>query len=89
MANLFQPRTMLIFHSRLKICDTLPDGRTRITVRISMTLFSKFCVENNSFLEGKTIPMDGDYFAYTRHEPVGVCGQIIPWNFPVLMMGMF
>lgn len=35
---------------------------------------------------GKTIPMDGDFFAYTRHEPVGVCGQIIPWNFPILMM---
>lgn len=35
---------------------------------------------------GKTIPMDGDYFAYTRHEPVGVCGQIIPWNFPMLML---
>lgn len=34
---------------------------------------------------GKTIPLDGDYFCYTRHEPVGVCGQIIPWNFPVLM----
>lgn len=30
--------------------------------------------------------MDGDFFAYTRHEPVGVCGQIIPWNFPLLMM---
>uniref|UniRef100_A0A8C7Y7B6 aldehyde dehydrogenase (NAD(+)) n=1 Tax=Oryzias sinensis TaxID=183150 RepID=A0A8C7Y7B6_9TELE len=28
--------------------------------------------------EGKTIPIDGDYFCYTRHEPVGVCGQIIP-----------
>lgn len=37
--------------------------------------------------KGKTIPMDGDYFAYTRHEPVGVCGQIIPWNFPLLMLG--
>ncbi|SPP85880.1 blast:Aldehyde dehydrogenase%2C mitochondrial [Drosophila guanche] len=35
---------------------------------------------------GKTIPMDGDFFAYTRHEPVGVCGQVIPWNFPILMM---
>nr|XP_042089996.1 aldehyde dehydrogenase, mitochondrial isoform X2 [Ovis aries] len=34
---------------------------------------------------GKTIPIDGDYFSYTRHEPVGVCGQIIPWNFPLLM----
>jgi len=34
---------------------------------------------------GKTIPADGNFFIYTRHEPVGVCGQIIPWNFPLLM----
>lgn len=37
-------------------------------------------------IHGKTIPMDGPYFGYTRHEPVGVCGQIIPWNFPMMMM---
>lgn len=24
--------------------------------------------------------------AYTKHEPFGVCGQIIPWNFPLLML---
>ncbi|MGA3234951.1 MAG: aldehyde dehydrogenase family protein [Bryobacteraceae bacterium] len=35
--------------------------------------------------QGKTIPVNGDYFCYTRHEPVGVVGQIIPWNFPLLM----
>jgi len=34
---------------------------------------------------GKTIPIAGDHLCYTRHEPVGVCGQIIPWNFPLLM----
>jgi aldehyde dehydrogenase (NAD+) len=34
---------------------------------------------------GKTIPVEGDFFCYTRHEPVGVVGQIIPWNFPLLM----
>ncbi|CAB3244060.1 unnamed protein product [Arctia plantaginis] len=34
---------------------------------------------------GKVLPADGKYVAYTRHEPVGVCGQIIPWNFPLLM----
>lgn len=27
---------------------------------------------------GKTIPVDGDFFAYTRLEPVGVCGAILP-----------
>ncbi|XP_046400388.1 aldehyde dehydrogenase, mitochondrial [Ischnura elegans] len=36
---------------------------------------------------GKTIPADGDIFCYTRHEPVGVCGQIIPWNFPLMLLG--
>ncbi len=36
-------------------------------------------------VQGKTIPIDGDFFCYTRHEAVGVVGQIIPWNFPMLM----
>jgi aldehyde dehydrogenase (NAD+) len=36
-------------------------------------------------IHGKTIPVEGQYFCYTRHEPVGVIGQIIPWNFPLLM----
>lgn len=36
-------------------------------------------------IEGKTIPVNGNFLCYTRHEPVGVCGQIIPWNFPLLM----
>src|SRR5258705_1347981 len=35
--------------------------------------------------QGKTIPVNGPYFTYTKHEPVGVAGQIIPWNFPLLM----
>ncbi|MCR9197025.1 MAG: aldehyde dehydrogenase family protein [Planctomycetaceae bacterium] len=37
-------------------------------------------------VHGDTIPVRGDYFCYTRREPVGVCGQIIPWNFPILMV---
>ncbi|XP_048382953.1 aldehyde dehydrogenase 1A1-like isoform X2 [Stegostoma tigrinum] len=36
-------------------------------------------------IQGRTIPVDGDYLTFTRHEPIGVCGQIIPWNFPLLM----
>jgi aldehyde dehydrogenase (NAD+)/phenylacetaldehyde dehydrogenase len=34
---------------------------------------------------GETNPSDPAYFNYTLREPVGVCGQIIPWNFPLLM----
>jgi aldehyde dehydrogenase (NAD+) len=37
-------------------------------------------------IHGKTIPVSGPYFAYTKEEPVGVCGQIIPWNFPAAML---
>ncbi|HEY2838567.1 MAG TPA: aldehyde dehydrogenase family protein [Pirellulales bacterium] len=36
-------------------------------------------------IHGQTIPIRGNYFCYTRREPVGVVGQIIPWNFPMLM----
>src|SRR5579862_5418668 len=40
-------------------------------------------------VEGNTIPLSGQgagkFFAYTLREPVGVVGQIIPWNFPLLM----
>ena len=36
-------------------------------------------------IHGKTIPVRGNYFTYTRREPLGVAGQIIPWNFPMLM----
>lgn len=36
-------------------------------------------------IEGKTIPVSGPYFTHTRREPVGVCGLIIPWNFPLAM----
>lgn len=35
---------------------------------------------------GQTIDIDENSHTYTRHEPIGVCGQIIPWNFPTLML---
>ncbi len=36
-------------------------------------------------IHGETIPVRGEFFNYTLREPVGVVGQIIPWNFPLLM----
>ncbi|KAJ5297332.1 hypothetical protein N7508_007581 [Penicillium antarcticum] len=36
-------------------------------------------------ITGQTIDTNPETLSYTRHEPVGVCGQIIPWNFPILM----
>ncbi|XP_072255225.1 retinaldehyde dehydrogenase 3 [Pyxicephalus adspersus] len=37
-------------------------------------------------IQGKTIPVDESFLCYTVHEPVGVCGAITPWNFPLLML---
>lgn len=36
-------------------------------------------------LKGETIPGNGMTFSYTLYEPLGVVGQIIPWNYPLLM----
>ncbi|KAI0007139.1 aldehyde dehydrogenase [Xylariaceae sp. FL0662B] len=36
---------------------------------------------------GQTIETDDKKFAYTLHEPIGVCGQIVPWNYPIMMIG--
>ncbi|RYR65071.1 hypothetical protein Ahy_A03g011066 isoform A [Arachis hypogaea] len=36
-------------------------------------------------IHGMTVPADGQYHVQTLHEPIGVAGQIIPWNFPLLM----
>lgn len=35
---------------------------------------------------GNTIPTDGPFMSFTRKEPIGVVGQIIPWNYPILML---
>lgn len=34
---------------------------------------------------GEVNPVSGDFLSYTSREPVGVCGQIVPWNFPLDM----
>ncbi|XP_029701486.1 retinaldehyde dehydrogenase 3 isoform X1 [Takifugu rubripes] len=36
-------------------------------------------------IHGKSLRVDESFMSITKHEPVGVCGAIIPWNFPLLM----
>lgn len=38
-------------------------------------------------ITGQTTNALNDYLTYTVHEPVGVVGQIIPWNYPLAMAG--
>ncbi|KAK9881173.1 hypothetical protein WA026_014521 [Henosepilachna vigintioctopunctata] len=37
-------------------------------------------------VHGQTLPADGEVFSLTKKEPVGVVGQIIPWNYPLAML---
>lgn len=36
-------------------------------------------------LHGLTVPADGPFHLQTLHEPIGVVGAIVPWNFPLIM----
>ncbi|XP_038072135.1 retinal dehydrogenase 1-like [Patiria miniata] len=37
-------------------------------------------------ITGKTIPIDGSFFCYTRYEPKGVVAAVTPWNAPIVVM---
>uniref|UniRef100_A0A0B7AF49 Omega-crystallin n=1 Tax=Arion vulgaris TaxID=1028688 RepID=A0A0B7AF49_9EUPU len=73
----------------LATLETLDNGKTLADasedVAASIAVFTYFAGWSDKIC-GKTIPVDGNFFTYTRHEPVGVCGQIIPWNYPLLML---
>ena len=67
--------------------ETLDNGKP---VTDCLELDLQWCIDSYYYyagwadkIQGKTIPVDGSYACYTCHEPVGVCGQIIPWNFPL------
>jgi aldehyde dehydrogenase (NAD+) len=69
--------------------DTLDNGKP---IRETMNGDVPLAIEHFRYyagwatkIVGQTIPVAGSFFNYTRHEPVGVVGQIIPWNFPLLM----
>jgi acyl-CoA reductase-like NAD-dependent aldehyde dehydrogenase len=36
-------------------------------------------------ITGSTIPVPGNFLNYTLREPIGVCAQIVPWNYPIMM----
>jgi len=73
----------------LAMLDTLDNGKPIFeTTNVDLPLVID-CMEYYAGwadkIEGDTIPVNGDFLNYTLKEPVGVCGQIIPWNFPMLM----
>jgi acyl-CoA reductase-like NAD-dependent aldehyde dehydrogenase len=69
--------------------ETLDNGKTIFESRnvdipgaaATFRYYAGWCTK----ITGETNPTDDSFFSYTLREPVGVCGQIIPWNFPLLM----
>lgn len=68
-----------------------PVGVARVAdVPLAIDLF-RYMAGWTTKIEGNTIPISvpfapgAQFHAYTLREPVGVVGQIIPWNFPLLM----
>ena len=75
--------------SSFAMLETLENGKAiRETTAADMPLavdhFRYFasCIRAQ---EGGISEIDNNTIAYHYHEPLGVCGQIIPWNFPILM----
>lgn len=72
----------------LALIDTLDNGKPIIEARLDAALSAE-CFEYYGGLankiEGKVIPVFGERLDYVVREPWGVVGQIIPWNFPILM----
>ncbi len=69
--------------------ETLDNGRPYSTTRKDITTQARHFRYHAGWatkLEGETIPVSTpNQFVYTRREPMGVCGCIIPWNYPLLM----
>ncbi len=69
--------------------ETLDSGKpvsetTRIDLPVAADCFHYYAGWATK-IHGETVPVRGPYLNYTLREPVGVCGAIIPWNFPLLM----
>ncbi|MGD0989451.1 MAG: aldehyde dehydrogenase family protein [Candidatus Sulfotelmatobacter sp.] len=79
-------------HEELAELETLDNGKPIFFSRIvdipSVVNAFRYMAGWATKVEGTTIPLSAPhakYFAYTLREPVGVVGQIIPWNFPLIM----
>ncbi len=82
-------------HDELAELETLDNGKPLLFSRIvdvpTAAAHFRYMSGFATKIEGTTIPISmpgGKYFAYTLREPVGVCAQIIPWNYPLIMAAM-
>ncbi|AAS51184.1 ACL044Wp [Eremothecium gossypii ATCC 10895] len=68
--------------------ESLDNGKSLLCSRGDVALVARYlrtCGGWADKIYGNVMETGPDHFSYTRREPLGVCGQIIPWNFPLLM----
>ncbi|MBO8141284.1 MAG: aldehyde dehydrogenase family protein [Firmicutes bacterium] len=74
----------------LALLETLDTGKplsqARSDVRVCARYFEYYAGAADKIF-GSTIPLDANHLVYTSREPWGVCGIIIPWNYPLQMVG--
>ena len=74
----------------LATLETLDNGKTFVESCEDVNNVADFFDYYSGWCDkfyGDVNPVMGDFFSYTVREPVGVCGQIIPWNYPMDMAG--
>ncbi|KZT24318.1 aldehyde dehydrogenase [Neolentinus lepideus HHB14362 ss-1] len=85
LADLMEERA-----DELAALEALDNGKTFSWAKTSDVVASVGCIRYYSGWadkhSGKVIETSEDKLAYTRNEPIGVVGQIIPWNFPLMML---
>ncbi|KAF8995906.1 aldehyde dehydrogenase [Cyathus striatus] len=75
---------------RVAAIEALDNGKTFGWAKSTDVAFSIATIKHYAGwadkITGQVIETDEKKLIYTRHEPIGVVGQIIPWNFPLLML---
>ncbi|ODV58906.1 aldehyde dehydrogenase family protein [Ascoidea rubescens DSM 1968] len=68
--------------------ESVDNGKAIVLARGDIGLVANYirsCAGWADKVFGKVVESGDSHFSYSRREPLGVCGQIIPWNFPLLM----
>ncbi|SCW03583.1 LAFE_0G13674g1_1 [Lachancea fermentati] len=84
LADLIEERKELITS-----IECMDNGKALALARADVELviqYFRFAAGYADKIGGRTINTGENYVNYTLREPVGVCGQIIPWNFPIMML---
>jgi hypothetical protein len=65
---------------------TITDARGDLQGVVNMLRYYGGSAEK---VEGRTVPVPGGFLSYTLRQPMGVVGQIVPWNFRLLMLAWY